>query len=173
MIEPNSSSEIEQPQVTNLSQVNVGVLKAELVRMHQSAAEEIQAEDMELDQSAAANVTAGNLTTRLSAIALVQAEEVTINHSAAAAVRADTISINGSAAVVVAGNVDFGDAYVGMVAAREVHGEKIDTFILLSPKVEGNVTTMLDTRGALIAGLVGGMFAGLTLLLGRRLFGRK
>jgi hypothetical protein len=39
--------------------------------------------------------------------------------------------------------------------------------------VEGNVTTVIDTRGALIAGLVGVLFAGTMLLLGRMLFGRK
>jgi len=39
--------------------------------------------------------------------------------------------------------------------------------------VQGNVTTVLDTRGALLAGLVGGLFAGLMLMLGRALFGRK
>jgi hypothetical protein len=32
---------------------------------------------------------------------------------------------------------------------------------------------VIDTRGALIAGLVGGLFAGIMLLLGRMLFGRK
>jgi hypothetical protein len=31
----------------------------------------------------------------------------------------------------------------------------------------------MDTRGALIAGLVGGLFAGMILLLGRMMFDRK
>jgi hypothetical protein len=31
----------------------------------------------------------------------------------------------------------------------------------------------MDSRSALIAGLVGGLFAGLMLLLGRMLFGRE
>ena len=52
-------------------------------------------------------------------------------------------------------------------------GERIESVILLARKVEGNVTTVIDTRGALIAGLVGGLFAGIMLLLGRMLFGRK
>ena len=81
--------------------------------------------------------------------------------------------MNGHAGVVVAGSVEFGNAYTGIVAAREVRGEKIESIILLSRKVEGNVTTVIDTRGALIAGMVGGLFAGLMLLLGRALFGRK
>jgi hypothetical protein len=75
--------------------------------------------------------------------------------------------------VVVAGSVEFGNAYAGLVAAREVRGERIESIILLSRKIEGNVTTVIDTRGALIAGLVGGLFAGIMLLLGRMLFGKK
>jgi len=39
--------------------------------------------------------------------------------------------------------------------------------------VNGDVNTVLDTRGALIAGLTGGLFAGLMLLLGHVLFRRK
>jgi regulator of RNase E activity RraA len=104
---------------------------------------------------------------------LVQAEEATMQDNLVGAVRAETISVNGVAGVVVAGNVEFGNAYAGIVAGREVRGEKIESIILLSRRVEGNVTTVIDTRGALIAGLVGGLFAGIMLLLGRMLFGRK
>ena len=75
--------------------------------------------------------------------------------------------------MVVAGSVEFGNAYAGIVASREVRSEKIESIILLSRHVEGNVTTVIDTRGALIAGLVGGLFAGIMLLLGRMLFGKK
>jgi hypothetical protein len=35
------------------------------------------------------------------------------------------------------------------------------------------VTTLMDTRSALIAGLVTGLFSGIMLLLGRMLFGRR
>lgn len=66
-----------------------------------------------------------------------------------------------------------GNAYAGVLAAQEVRGERIESLILLSRKVEGNVTTVMDTRGALIAGLVGGLFAGIMFLLGRMLFGKK
>ncbi|MBK8783286.1 MAG: hypothetical protein IPO22_16115 [Anaerolineales bacterium] len=48
--------------------------------------------------------------------------------------------------MVVGGSVGFGNAYAGVVAAREVRGERIESLILLSPKVEGNVITVIDTR---------------------------
>jgi hypothetical protein len=133
----------------------------------------IQSEDVELSQSAGAKVTATNVKTHQSALGFVQAGEVTTQSSAVAVARAETMSINGQAGVVVAGSVEFGNAYAGIVAGDEVRGERIESVILLARTVNGNVTTVIDTRGALIAGLVGGLFAGIMLLLGRMLFGKK
>ena len=173
MNEPSASPENDQSQVSNLSHVDVELVKAELVRMHQSSAQSIEAEDVELGMSAAVDVKASNAAVRDSIVGLVQAAEATMQDNLVGAVRAETISVNGVAGVVVAGNVEFGNAYAGIVAGCEVRGEKIESIILLSRRVEGNVTTVIDTRGALIAGLVGGLFAGIMLLLGRMLFGRK
>jgi hypothetical protein len=60
----------------------------------------------------------------------------------------------------------------GFVAGRDVHVQESRTAVLIARNVTGDVTTLLDTRDALIAGLVGGLFAGLMLLLGRLLFKR-
>jgi len=45
--------------------------------------------------------------------------------------------------------------------------------ILLSNHVEGEVQTVVDTRSALIAGMVGGLLTGTILLIGRLVFGRR
>jgi hypothetical protein len=162
-----------QTQVANLSRVEVETVNSEMVRMAQSSAANIQAEDVELSQGFALKAQAVNLTARQSVIGLARADEISMRASGAGFVRAESVSINGGAGVVVAGSVEFGSAYAGIVAGREIRGEKIETLILLSRKVEGNVATVMDTRGAIIAGLVGGLFAGIMLLLGRMLFGRK
>lgn len=172
MTEENKPAETH-PQVTNLSQVDVGTIHAELVRMHQSIAETVNSEDVELNISGAVAVNARNVKVQQSLLLAVEAEEMNVDSGVVAVAQAETLSLNGAAGVAVAGSVDFGNAYAGVVAAREVRGERIESIILLSPKVEGNVTTVMDTRGALIAGMVGGLFAGIMLLLGRMLFGRK
>jgi hypothetical protein len=171
--ESNLPEVSEQSQVANLSQVTVETVKAELVRMHQSSAGEIQAEDVELNMSAATNINSAHASTKESAIALLQSVEVTAQNSVVAAAQAERISLSGAAGLVLAGNAELNHARVGFLAGREVRGEKIDSVILLTRHVEGSVTTLMDTRGALIAGLVGGLFAGIMLLLGRMLFGRK
>jgi hypothetical protein len=165
--------ESEPSQVTNLSRVNVDSVQAELIRMHQSAAQSIEAEEVELNLSAALEVQTGNVTASGSALGFVETEHATLQNSAAGAVRSQSASIDGAAAVVVAGNIELGRTYAGVVAGRSIRGERIETLILLSPRVEGNVTTVVDTRGAVIAGLISGLFAGLMFLLGRAIFGRK
>jgi len=104
---------------------------------------------------------------------MVQASEVTLQNSSAGIVRANEVALNGYAGVIVTGQARLGNTYAGVVAGGEVHGERLETVVLLARHVEGNVSTMLDTRGAVLAGLIGGLLAGVFLLLGRLLFGRK
>ena len=66
---------------------------------------------------------------------------------------------NSAAGVVIANDVKFDDS------AR--------TVLLLSNNIQGNVTTLMDTRTALIAGLVAGLFASIAVLLGQALFRRR
>jgi hypothetical protein len=173
MTDSNPPSENDQPQVINLSQVDVGTVSAGLVRMHQSSAQVIQAEDVELSQGVALEVNAGSVQARQSGLVFAQADVLSVQDGLVAAARAEKMSVNGAAGLVVSGSVEFGNTYAGVVVGQEVRGEKIESIILLSRNVEGNVSTVMDTRGALIAGLVGGLFAGTMLLLGRMLFRRK
>jgi hypothetical protein len=65
-----------------------------------------------------------------------------------------------------------GNTYAGLVAGREVHGDRIETLVLFGNHIEGEVHAVMDARSALIAGLVGGLFGGLLFLLVRGLFRR-
>jgi len=174
MTEENIPSENDQPQVTNLSQVNVETLNVPgLVQMHQSSAQVINAENVDISQGVVLELNAGSVSASQAGLGFVQADVVTVQDGAVVAARAEKMSVNGTAGLVVAERVELGNSSVGIVVGNEVRGEKIESIILLSRKVEGNITTVIDTRGALIAGLVGGLFAGIMLLLGRMLFGRK
>ena len=173
MVEPEELPEFESSQVTNISQADVQSVHAEWVRMHQADAETITADEVELHQSAAANVKATLVHARQSALAVVQAENVSVEAGAIGFVQAEKTSVNGYTAAVAAGNVDIHHSAVGYLTARDVHAEDVRTTLLLARNVNGNVTTMLDTRGVVIAGLIGGLFGGLMLLLGRFLVRRN
>jgi hypothetical protein len=176
MAEKNTNPEENQdetPQVTNLSTSSVEVIEAEMVRMHQSAAQEITADEVALHQSAALDVTAADVSTHESALGLVNAKDVEMTNSAAGAIRAEHVNVVGSAGIVMAETVNLGNTYAGVVAGGQVRGEQIETLFLFSNHVEGDVQTVVDTRGALIAGMVGGLLTGTILLVGRLVFGRR
>jgi hypothetical protein len=162
----------DQPEVVNLSRVEAGAVTAEMVRMHQSMAETIQSDDVEMTQSAAAVVNAQSLSAQVVALAQVSAEQVEISQSAVGVVRAGLVNAQGYVGAVAGETVTVEGARVGVTAAREVRGEKVESVLLLAGRVEGEVHTVVDTRGAVIAGLVGGLFAGLILLVGRIAFRR-
>jgi len=173
MIEPKELPELDQSQVTNISQADVQSVHAELVRMHQSAAETINADEVELQQSAAGNVKANHVSAHQSALARVEAGEVLLQRSATGLVQAEKASVSGYTVAVIAGSADVRHGIAGLVVGRDIHVQDARTVLLLGQNINGDVTTLMDSRSALIAGLVGGLFAGLMLLLGRTLFGRE
>ena len=173
MIEPNELPELDLPQVTNISQADVQTVRAELVRMHQADAENIIAQEVELQQSAAANVKANHFSAHQSAIGMVNAKEMSMVSGVVGFVQAEKMSAGGYTGAVLAGSAEVHHGMAVFVAGRDVHVEHARTGILLGRSVSGSVTTLLDTRGALVVGLVSGLFAGLMLMLGRVLFGRK
>jgi len=162
-----------QPEVVNLAHANVGPVIAEMVRMHQSTAEAIEAEDVEMNTAVAFQVDAQTMTARQAVFGQVNAEQVEIAQGAVGAVRGGNIDAQGAIGVVAGGTVHLRNARVGAVAAREVRADRIESVILLAGRVEGEVHTTVDTRGAILAGLVGGLAAGLILLVGRIAFRRK
>jgi len=65
------------------------------------------------------------------------------------------------------------DGYAVTVASQKVRAERIETMILLAGEVEGDVNTLIDTQGAILAGVLGGVVSGLILLIGKMLFRHK
>ena len=170
----NPEEQVEEiPQVTNLEQSSVEVIEAEMVRMYQSAAQEITADEVSMQMAVALDVTAADVTTHESALGLVNAREVDMTNSAAGAIRAENVNVIGQVGIVLAETAHLGNTYAGVVAGGNVHSETIETLIFLGNHVEGNVQTVVDTRSALIAGTVGGLLAGVVLLIGRLVFGRR
>ena|SRR6185436_4486112 len=173
MIEPDELSEFDSPQVTNITQAEVRTVRAENVRMLQADAENIVAQEVELKQSAAGNVKANHINMHQSAIAVANATEISVSQGAVGFVRAEKMSAGGFTGAVLAGSAEIHQGMANVVVGRDVHVEGSRTGILFARNISGSVTTTLDARGALIMGLVSGLFAGLMLLLIRSLFRRE
>ncbi len=65
------------------------------------------------------------------------------------------------------------DGYSLAVASQNLRAERVETLILLAGNVDGDVTTLIDTRGAILAGLLGGIVSGLFLLMGNLIVRRR
>jgi hypothetical protein len=133
----------------------------------------MSADEVTLQQSAAGFIKADHVSLNQASAGLVNTAEFLSQESSTGFVRAEKASINGYTGAVLAGSADIQHALVGMVAGQNVHLDEARTVFLLARTVYGNVTTLMDRRSALTAGLVGGLFAGLMLLLGRMLFRQK
>jgi len=158
--------EVRKP-ILNLDRESVDVVQAEMVRINQSAIQEVTAEEAGLTMSASLNTKAMKVITHESALFLVDADKVEMTNSAAGAVIAENIDVSGQTGIVLGNSVELGNTYAGFVAGGNIRAEKIDSLVFLGRHVEGNVQAVVDTRGALIAGMVGGLFAGLIVLVGR------
>lgn len=172
-MDANQPEETELPQVVNLSQVSAENIKAELVRTNQTAIQQLEAEEIELNVSAVATAKTNDLSLNDSIAGVVMSEQASVEDSIVGGVRAQAVSVNGITGFAVANSITFGDAKAGVIAGAKVEAENIHTGILLSPKVVGNVSATVDGRTALMAGLAGGAVAGVILLIGRLLFGRR
>ena len=119
------------------------------------------------------SVKATHLSAHLSALATVNATEVFSELAATGYIQAEKASVRGFTGAVGAGSAEVRQGITGLVAGRDVHVEGGRTIFLYGENVSGNMNVLMDSRSALIAGLTGGLFAGLMLLLGRMLFGRR
>ena len=94
--------------------------------------------EIELHGSAAGDVHAHKVEIERSAVRSVSAEQVEIERGAAFAVRADRVKMDRSAAV--------------LVASREVEAQDVRAVVLLTPRLRGNVTALIDLRTAVAIG---------------------
>lgn len=172
-MDANQPEETELPQVVNLSNVSVENVEAELVRTNQTSIQQLNAEEVELHVSALGTATTNDLQVNDSIAGMVVSKQATVQDSIVGGVRAESLSLNGVTALAVANSISIENVDAIAVAGTEISAENIRTGILISKQVNGNVTTMVDGRTVLLAGLAGGAISGLILLAGKLLFGRK
>lgn len=157
----------------DLHRSNVESVQADSLSMHQSAAQNLSSKEAHLDMSAAGYLEAERVESKRSALGNVQAN--TLNAELSLVGMFSGVQANlrdGAAGVIVSDAAVVENATAGVLVAREVHGTTLRTGVLLAGKVEGNVETLLDTMGAIGAGLAAGIGIGLMLSIAK-MFRRK
>jgi hypothetical protein len=167
MNEPQTTRNDFEKAVVNIDKETLDVVHAEMVRINQSAVQEITAEETGLTMSASFNTKAMKVIAHESGMALVDADKVEMTNSNAGIVMAEYVNVEGCSGIVLGNSVELGNTNAGFIAGRDVRAEKIESLVFLGRHVEGDIHAVVDTRGALIAGMIGGLFAGLIVLAGR------
>jgi hypothetical protein len=71
--------------------------------------------------------------------------------------------------VAASGTVTLSGGMTGVVAGRLVRGDRVRALLVLAPHVEGDVTSLLDTRQVILFGVM----VGVVLFILRRLLGHS
>jgi len=121
-------------------------------RVSQTVAGSITAEQVEVSLSAVGAVDVDMLDTGQTFVGLSSSLDANLEDSAVGVLFADVAIAERST--------------VGVAVTRELRGSNNRSLVLLAGKVYGTVHTALDTRGSLLAGLVGGAVIGFILWLG-------
>jgi hypothetical protein len=145
-----------------------------LVRASQSAIQQLNADEVDLQTSAVGNIQTSELHVKESILGTAVTQQSSMQDSIVGGLRAETLSMSGSVvAVAVANTMANKEIQAIAVIGTNVQADSIRTGLLISREVHGNVTTTVDSRTALLAGLAGGALAGLIMLSGKLLLGRK
>jgi hypothetical protein len=157
------------------SQPNAGnAIEGDIVQVNQSNISQITAQKVELRQGGANKVNAEQVTAQQSGLGMIQASSVNVSQSGVGFVRSsETVLEKNSTQVLVTQTATINGGTAGLLVAREVHANPLRAFVVLAQKIDGQVETTLDTRGAILAGLIAGIAAGLVSLVGRLLTQRK
>ncbi|MEW6569287.1 MAG: hypothetical protein AB1449_14215 [Chloroflexota bacterium] len=149
-------------------------LTADIVNVSGGAIQNVAAETVHIRQGGAKSISAESVALSRGGAGLVSANTVEIRQSAALTVRSDQTTVeSGVAAAVVAQEFHSANSRVGLAIADRAELSDSPTLILLARQVDGEVNTVLDTRGALLAGLTAGLAVGLMLLAGNFVFRRR
>jgi hypothetical protein len=124
-----------------------------------------------------AQVTVTNLTATSSALAFTQATDANLNAGSQSVVviaTGESKMDQSAVQVLVADNLtDVKSSAIGAVIANNVAMRESTVGILIARNVEGNITTQLDTRGAIIAGAIAGSILSVFMVVSNVLMMRR
>lgn len=147
---------------------------ADVVSLDGGSIETVEAETVRISQGGVERVIASEVGLERGGAGVINAETVGLQLSGALTVRGDNVTIKDSGAgIVVADKVTGSNAYLGVTVTNSAELNGGHSVVLLAREVHGNVETILDTRGAMVAGLVAGVAVGVVLLIGGLLIRRR
>jgi hypothetical protein len=137
------------------------------VRLAQGSASVVRADVVHLKQGGAQTVFAREMDVRQGGVVQADCDEMSVEEGGIVLARAGTLSVErGGVVLAAADKALLTNASAGVLITRNAELTNSRTTLLLASQVSGTVDTLLDTRGAALAGLAAGLGVGIVLLAG-------
>jgi len=150
------------------------LISEEIISLEGGTIETVAADSVQINQGGARSIVAKDVELNRGSALTIQADNVSMQDSAAFVAQAETINSQGSNTFSSLGDfVKFSESRIGVVIAKEADMENSTSVVLLARQVNGSVDTVLDTRGAALAGIVAGISVGLVIFVGNLLSRRR
>jgi hypothetical protein len=153
-----------------LEKEDIEFIEGEFINIKQSTISSVEGGHIELQQVGALSIDGDRVEVTQGAAGILKGNDINLNQSISAVSAGDNISVNFSFSPLTISReqITANRSAVGLMAAREITSENTSAFLVLSNKIEGNITTLLDWRSALALGAVMGGILGFTSLLLKR-----
>lgn len=154
------SSEIQPQQVKAGDDVSEDVPKEPNGDREQGAAENASDVDerFQITNSLVRHVVADDIDMQNTAAGVVQAEAASLQQGLTGIAAGHEVSVTeGATWLVVGGSVDTNYSVSQWIVGGQIEAEQVASVVVVGGRVNGNVNTLLDTRGAAICGLVIGL----------------
>jgi hypothetical protein len=158
------------PKEREIEKSDLEFVEGEFINIKQSTVRSVEGGHIELQQVGALSIDAERMEVTQGASVILKGNDVTLNQSISAVTAGEDVSIQFSFCPVSISRekTEVNRSAVGVLAAQTVKAENTSALLLVANKVEGNITTLLDGRSALILGATFGGLLGFLSLLRRR-----
>ncbi len=154
-----------------LEKRDIEFIEGEFINIKQSTIRSVEGGHIELQQVGALSIDGDRVEVTQGASGLLRGNDISLNQSISAVTAADNVSINFSFSPLTISReqTTTNRSAIGFMAAKDIKSENTSAFLVVSNKIEGNITTLLDWRSAIALGAVlGGIWGFFSLLLKRK-----
>ena len=161
-----------QGEVT-LDNANIELIQGTQVHVSQSVVNQVDADQVDLLDSHAHLVDTHTFSASDSLVSRAHSETMTLSNSNAGVVYTQEATIDGNVGALFSQVATLNESRAGLLVAREIHGDKIQSGFFLAGRVNAPVETTIDVRSAVIFGatagiVMGAVFGFLGLLIRRK-----
>lgn len=150
------SSEV-QPEHVSLDEEVAERGKAESVPDSATSEADVD-ERFQITNSLVRHVVADDIDMQHTATGVVQAEAASLQQGLTGIAAGHEVSVTeGATWLVLGGSVDTNYSVSQWIVGGQIEAEQVASVVVVGGRVNGNVNTLLDTRGAAICGLVFGL----------------